>query len=180
MNSFHRRAATLVLGLLPTAIIAATLTWVAPTNNTDGSALTNLASFSIHWGSAPGALTNIQLVSSPAARSATVNTGPGTWYYGMRALNSAGTQSGLSNIASLTTSAPLTTPNPPSAVATAGREVFYVIQQSDRLVFLPVGTISATAPCDVTQPVGPYFVVPRAGVTWYGPTKPLVVVTQCN
>ena len=82
---------------------AATLTWVPPTTNTDGTALTNLAGYRIYYGTSSNSLT--QVVQVPTAGvSSYVLTGlsSGTYYFGVRAYNTSGAESDYSNLASKT------------------------------------------------------------------------------
>lgn len=79
----------------------ATLSWSAPTANTDGSALTNLAGYRIAYGTATNALTQSIQVANPSVTDYTINNlSPGTYYFAVRAYTSSGTQSASSNIAS--------------------------------------------------------------------------------
>lgn len=84
----------------------AILEWTAPTQNTDGTALTNLAGYKIQWGTSAGTLSNTFTLAQPAATTYTV-TGltPATWYFGIRAYNSANVESDLSGIVSKTVTA---------------------------------------------------------------------------
>jgi hypothetical protein len=59
-------------------------------------------------------------------------------------------------------------------------DVFYVVQQTDRIVSLRVGTVPLGTPCDKTQVINGMMVVPRAKVTWAGTVKPFVVVAKCG
>lgn len=82
---------------------SATLTWTAPTQNTDGSPLTNLAGYRIDYGTSAGSL--IQSIDLPgAATTSDTLTGltSGTWYFAITAYNSDGTSSVLSNEVSKT------------------------------------------------------------------------------
>lgn len=63
---------------------------------------------------------------------------------------------------------------------TTGSTVYYVIQQADKFVAIPVGTAPVGTVCDMTQNVDNMNGVPRGGVTWYGSVKPLVVVAPCG
>jgi hypothetical protein len=80
----------------------ATLTWVAPTQNTDGSALTDLSGYVIYYGSSADNLNNNISVSSAAATSHTVNglTKGATYYFAISSVNSSGVVSTLSGVAS--------------------------------------------------------------------------------
>ena len=83
----------------------ATLTWTAPTTNTNGSALTDLAGYEIHYGTSAGALTNTITIANPGATSYVVtNLGTGTWYFAMSAYTNTGLASPMSNIGSKTIS----------------------------------------------------------------------------
>jgi hypothetical protein len=82
---------------------SATLTWVAPTVNTDGTILNNLAGYHIFYGTNADALTEEIDVSGAASTSYVVNgLAPGTYYFAVSAYSSAGTESDDSNVASKT------------------------------------------------------------------------------
>jgi hypothetical protein len=91
------------LAVLQTSIGSATVSWTAPTTNTDGSALTNLASYRIRYGRASTSLDQLASVSNPGLTSYTVeNLSQGTWYFGVVAVNAAGSESDISNVATKT------------------------------------------------------------------------------
>ncbi len=80
---------------------SATLNWSAPTENTNGTPLTNLAGFHIYYGTSPSSLNNSAQVASASATSYTINNlAAGTWYFSINAYTSAGVESAVSNIAS--------------------------------------------------------------------------------
>ena len=79
----------------------ATLSWTAPTTNTDGSAVTDLAGYHIYYGTSPSALSAVINVTSPATTSYTVNNlTSGTWYFAVNAYTTGGMDSALSNTGS--------------------------------------------------------------------------------
>lgn len=79
----------------------ATLSWTPPTQNTDGSSLTNLAGYRIAYGTSSSALTQTIQVANPGLSSYTLsNLSPGTYYFAVRAYTSSGTESGNSNVQS--------------------------------------------------------------------------------
>jgi hypothetical protein len=81
----------------------ATLTWVPPTKNTDGTAITNLAGYVVSYGLTASALSQTVSITNPAATSYTVqNLGQGTWYFAVSSTASDGTQSALSSVVSKT------------------------------------------------------------------------------
>jgi hypothetical protein len=80
---------------------SATLSWTAPTQNTDGSNLTDLAGFRVYSGSNPRALILQYLVTDPLATQFKVDgLLSGTWYFAISAYSMQGVESSLSNIAS--------------------------------------------------------------------------------
>ena len=77
------------------------LSWTPPTQNTDGSALTNLAGYRINYGNSLQAMTQSIDVMVPGATAYRVlNLAAGQWYFAVRALNSEGTESSQSAIVS--------------------------------------------------------------------------------
>jgi hypothetical protein len=79
---------------------SATLSWTAPTQNTDGTALANLAGYRIRYGTSAGSLTNTIVVSNASVTTFVVeNLAPATWFFAVTAVNSTGTESTSSNVA---------------------------------------------------------------------------------
>jgi hypothetical protein len=116
-NSTFDRAAgrvmdTFVRVTLPTLVVrqpigqptnTAKLSWTPPTRNTDGSALTDLKGYKAYFGQAPGQYTKSVDVNDPAATSLQIdNLASGTWYFAMKAVDTAGNESAFSNEASKT------------------------------------------------------------------------------
>jgi hypothetical protein len=82
---------------------SANLTWTAPTENTDGTPLTDLAGYTIHYGTSATAMTQTVTLATPGATSYTVaNLSTGTYYFAVSANSTAGTQSVDSSVASKT------------------------------------------------------------------------------
>jgi hypothetical protein len=80
---------------------SALLTWVPPTQNTDGTALVNLASYKVYWGTTQGNYPSSAVLNSPSATSYLVdNLVPGTYFFVVTAVNSQGAESQFSNTAS--------------------------------------------------------------------------------
>lgn len=72
----------------------ATLSWQPPTENTDGSPLTNLAGFIVRYGTTLEALSEQVRLSNPGLATYLVeNLTPATWYFQVSAFNSAGVES---------------------------------------------------------------------------------------
>jgi hypothetical protein len=84
---------------------SATLAWVVPTTNIDGTPLTDLAGFTINYGNSPSATGQAITVSSASATGYTVQgLASGTWYFTVTAYTSVSTQSAPSNVVSTTIS----------------------------------------------------------------------------
>jgi len=90
------------LAVLQTSNGAATVSWTAPTLNTDDSPV-ELASYRVMYGRAANTLDQTAIVNNPGLTTYTVeNLSQGTWYFGVVAVNTAGIESGLSNVGSKT------------------------------------------------------------------------------
>lgn len=79
----------------------ATLTWTAPVTNTNGSALTDLAGYHVHYGNSPTALSTIVGIANPGAVTYTLGSlSSGTWYFAVSAYTTSGEESALSSTVS--------------------------------------------------------------------------------
>lgn len=80
-----------------------TLDWVAPTSNTNGTPLTDLAGYWIYYGTSANALTQTVQVANPGILTYVLNNlTPGTWYFAVTAYTSANVQSNQSAVANQT------------------------------------------------------------------------------
>ena len=78
-----------------------TLDWVAPTENSDGTPLTNLAGYWIYYGTSANAMTKTVQVANPGILTYVLsNLSPGTWYFAITAYTTADVQSVESAVAS--------------------------------------------------------------------------------
>lgn len=87
----------------PTATTgSATINWLPPTQNTDGSTITNLSGYTIHYGTTASSLTSSVQVANPGLTSYQIDglSSGQTYYFAVSAYNSAGQASALSNEAS--------------------------------------------------------------------------------
>jgi len=85
----------------PAVTGTALLDLTVPTQNTDGSALTDLAGVRIYYGTSPANLAQVvQLAGATVSRYTVSNLTSGTWYFGATAYTSSGTESALSPIVS--------------------------------------------------------------------------------
>ena len=82
---------------------SATVNWVPPTQNTNGSSLTNLAGYTISYGTSASQLTSTVKVTNAGLTSYVIENLPaGTYYFGVEAYNSTGQTSSVSNVVSKT------------------------------------------------------------------------------
>ena len=90
---------TITVGTAQAATGSATLEWSDPTQNTNGSALTDLAGIHIYYGTSESAMNHEVTVSSTSETSYTISgLAAGTWYFGATAYTTTGMQSALSAI----------------------------------------------------------------------------------
>lgn len=81
----------------------ASLKWSPPTQNTDGTAVTNLSGYIVAYGTSASSLSQTVSINTPATTSYTVqNLGQGTWYFAVSAIATDGAQSALSTVVSKT------------------------------------------------------------------------------
>ncbi|MEO7775091.1 MAG: putative Ig domain-containing protein [Steroidobacteraceae bacterium] len=96
-------AFSITVAQVGTATGTATLTWMPPTQNTDGSGVLNLAGYRIYYGISADSLTNSINVSNPGLTAYTIaDLRAGTHYFGITAYTTGGLESGISNIGSKT------------------------------------------------------------------------------
>jgi hypothetical protein len=77
---------------------SASLSWTAPTQNTNGTALTNLVGYNIYYGTSSSAMTNRININTVGILSYVIeNLSSGSWYFALTAVNSAGAESLLSS-----------------------------------------------------------------------------------
>lgn len=87
---------------------SAMLTWTPPTQNTDGTPLTNLAGYRVSYGASASALVQSAQIADAAATTYTIsNLTPGTWYFGVKAYTTQGAESALSNIVNRAVTGPV-------------------------------------------------------------------------
>src|SRR5882672_1092975 len=81
------------INVVASASGAATLAWTAPMQNTDGSALTDLANYKIYWGTSQGNYTNSKVVASSAGTTSIVDQlTPATYFFVVTALDTGGNE----------------------------------------------------------------------------------------
>jgi len=84
---------------------SATVSWEAPTTNTNGTALTDLAGYRIYYGSSPEHLDHAVRISTVGLQTYVIDgLEPGNWYFAVLALAANGTESRLSDVVQKTIS----------------------------------------------------------------------------
>lgn len=90
--------ALLFIGMSISPVFAARdvfLTWQAPTTNTDGSPVTDLAGYEVQYGNATGVYDVAVDVGNVLTH--TLNLDDGDWYFVIRSVDTSGNWSGFSN-----------------------------------------------------------------------------------
>ena len=83
-----------------TALGSMTLSWTAPTENTDGTALTNLSGYRLYYGRTEGNYPSRVVIDNIGMSSYVVeNLLPATYYVVATSVNAAGIESAYSNVA---------------------------------------------------------------------------------
>jgi hypothetical protein len=91
------RLAAFSIAVQSYSVGSATLSWTPPTENVDGTALTNLAGYRLYWGRQPSKYTSSIAVMNPGITTYVVeNLASGTYYFAATAINVHGTESGPS------------------------------------------------------------------------------------
>lgn len=176
----------------------ATLSWTPPTQNTDGTALTNLAGYRILHGASATSLTSTVDVPGAGVTSYVLNAlTPGMKYFAVRSYNSAGAESANSNVASKnivgavssTTKSvafdAIQVPNPPTNLVavetTAMNTGTFDPSQWKVKPNKVVGTVPLGTDCDETRPAtGGWYRVPKWAVSWSGSLRTDYPLAKCG
>ncbi len=77
-----------------TATASLTASWQAPTNNADGSTLTDLAGYKLYYGTESGVYPNVVDINNPGISTYVVDgLSPGTYYFTITAVDNVGNES---------------------------------------------------------------------------------------
>ena len=167
----------------------ARVSWVAPTTNTDGSALTNPAGYRVYYGTSNTSFPQSITVNDIAARSATVSSlVPGTWYFKVRTLNTSQTESADSNIASKAVTGAsaagtvgITITTATQTLKTIATSVYDVIRDASGRWVLGrvVGTVPVGRPCRTYFLTGDYYGVQTGYVAITVTPRGTTLVAHC-
>lgn len=179
------------------SLATVTVSWTLPVNNTDGTAipasgagsLTNIKLFRASTSSGVPSATAILL--PPTATSHALDLPAGPHYFGVKAANTFGNDSDMSNVANTTAapstdsaSATLTITPKPGAPVIVDAVAYSTKPDYGRLLFVKnvaVGTAPLGAPCNDRKPIADsYFAINRQYVTWSGSLQPANVVAKCE
>ncbi|MCZ6642720.1 MAG: hypothetical protein O7F71_14165 [Gammaproteobacteria bacterium] len=76
------------VAIVTVRVLSKTLRWQAPTQNVDGSLLTDLAGYIVYWGTQSRNYTGSHTINSAATTDWDVTVSPGPYYFAVTALNS--------------------------------------------------------------------------------------------
>lgn len=171
----------------------ANLSWTAPTQNTDGSALTDLAGFKIYYGSSATSMNTVVDIPDKTKTSYRIEPlGPATWYFSMTAYNAAKVESAKSNSVNKVVALPTGTasvtvavdkvPKPPVLTAVQGSVAYELKLLGNGEIRLgrSIGTVTNDTACGPVMFGADYAVVPLAAVDVTREPKSSVVVAQCQ
>lgn len=190
-----KRLGAFLLALISTAAFAAgtgtaDLSWVNPTQYSDGSSLpvSEIQNLKIMYGKCPDGQmpTTVTAIAVPKAggtlpTSLTV-TGldNGSKYcYAMSTVSVSNGESVRSNVA-VSTTGPHAPPLPPSGLTVTALTVYMEVRSQNRFALVAVGTVPPDTACDPTQSVNGFYAVPVERVSWSGNVRPPVVVAKCS
>jgi hypothetical protein len=173
---------------------SARVSWTAPTTNTNGSALANLAAYRVYYGTSASSLSQSAEVNDITQRAATINSlTPGTWFFAVRAVNTSQLESDNSGVwnksvagatAASTVGITITPTTPPPA--TPGRRVIatpaYDLVRGTNGRFVlgrVVGTVAIGKPCRTYYLTGDYYGVQTGYVKLTTTMRGDTLVARC-
>ncbi len=160
-----------------------TVSWGAPTENTDGTPLIDLAGYKLYYGTASGNYPGVIDVDNASVVTWAIENLPANTYYIVAtAYNTAGIESVYSNEVVKTVPDDPKVPGPPTGL-TVGADLtaYSVIKIENGFVLLAVGTVPAGTECDSAQSVNGHNAVDRDTVQMtQGGVAPYVVVADCT
>ncbi len=155
----------------------ATVSWTPPTKNEDGTPLTNLASYKLFAATSAAGVPSATptTIAAPASSYVVNGLAAGTWHFGLKAVNSAGVESVMSNVASKAITAI-------TATASADVTVTHSVTSANKLSAL-MGFADLGVSCGdvvlVRYRGHEFREVARADVKWWGSTS-LRVAAPCG
>lgn len=168
---------------------SALATCTAPMQNTDGSALTNLAGFRFYEGTSASSLSNMKQVAGSTCENQYTGLSVGTHYFGVTAYTTQGVESALSNVLPKTITGPQSASAsvkidvPKAPTLTVQDPTAYDVKRKG-LKFVArneVGTVPIGTACsqDFALP-GDLYRVARGDVAFTRKTNSAVIVAKCG
>lgn len=166
-----------------------TVKCTAPTTDVSGHLLPSDEVITFNLYGAPQGQPLKLLTPGPVAACQWVraNVTPGTICYAATAVGTRGTSSAESvqtPQVCTTVAPPATQPQPPTGTTvtpvTVATTVYMELQVKDGFSFLAVGTVPLGTPCDPTQRVNNFYVIPASTVTWTGSIHRLAALAACS
>lgn len=140
--------------------------WTAPTQNCDGTPLTDLAGYEILWGQ------NLTTVGLAPLSYTVTGLKPGNWWFSIAAVNSAGQKSQF--VTATKTVAP-------AEFVTKTTTVYTFVRADGNILVLPtLHTVPLGTQCDASQSVNGKYLLPRSAVTWSGSARLVAVLGDCG
>lgn len=172
MNMLYRFIITSALIIGTLAMMAqcakageAVITWTAPTQNCDGTSLTNLAKYDLTYGQKRS-----DLPLSPLSKTITGLT-PGVWWFSLAAVNAVGESSQF--VTATKTIAP-------AEFVTKTNKVYTFFRSGGNITVVATShTVALGTVCDATQSVNGKYKVALEAVTWSG-TKLTAALADCG
>lgn len=153
------------LSLISTANAGeAVLTWEAPTQNCNGTSLTDLSGYDLTYGQKREALPK-----DPLAKTIT-GLLPGSWWFSLAAVTPTD-RSEFITVEKVV---------PPEEFVTTGTTIYTFFRSNGNITVLPTShTVPLGVVCDATQSVNGKYKVPLEAVTWAG-AKLTAALADCG
>lgn len=144
----------------------ANLSWTAPTENMDGTLLTDLAGYKVYHAQTNGIWPPPDDLPDPEATTyRVIGLAEGAWFFTVKAYDYSGNESPFSNVATKTIDEE---PRPPSGlhVIESDMSAYSVVKSTGLVSTMHVGTVPAGTECNTTFDVNGRHGVPTELVTW--------------
>lgn len=161
-----------------------TVAWLPPTTYVDGTVIPSGTAITYNlYGALKGAPKTAVLTGFVGLSSIQAVT-PGNWCYAITSVVASVESSPTTEICSI-----MTAPSPPAPSApgqptvnsvTIATTVYMEVQVANGFSFLPIGTVPLGTPCDPSQRVNDFSVVPASAVTWTGKIQRQAALAACS
>lgn len=161
-----------------------TIAWVAPQTYVDATPITDGTAITYNlYGALQGA-PKVSVASGLIGLVTTQTVPPGNWCYELTAvvasIESVHTAETCGVMGAPSAPAPSPPGKPSVTAVTVATTVYMELQIANGFSFLAVGTVPLGTPCDVTERVNDFSVVPTSAVTWTGKIQRLAALAACS